>query len=232
MSEVKQFYQLLYTGKQLEDVRIEDMVAELPTLSAEESNSMEGIISYEEATLALRNMKNNKSPGSDGFTVEFFKVFWQRLSCFVVRSLNEGFQKGELSTTQREGIIICIPKADKDRTYIKNWRPISLLNVVYKIGSSCIANRINLVLPTIINEDQTGFIRNRCISDNIRLILDLRSFVDTENVTELILCLDFEKAFDSVNWKCMHRHFALFILARTFVDGWKLSIKILNHLYQ
>ena len=107
-------------------------------------------------------INHHKSPGSDGFTVEFFKVFWQKLGHFVVRSLNEGFQKGELSSTQKEGIIICIPKADKDRNFIKNWRPISLLNVVYKIGSSCIANRIEPVLPMLIN-DQTGFISNRCI---------------------------------------------------------------------
>ena len=87
-------------------------------------------------------MKNGKSPGSDGFTVDFLKFFCKKLGYFVVRSLNEGFKKEKLSITQREGIIVCIPKGDKPREHLKNWRPISLLNVVYKIGSACIANRI------------------------------------------------------------------------------------------
>ncbi|WP_419632848.1 hypothetical protein, partial [Thiolapillus sp.] len=61
------------------------------------------------------------------------------MGAFVVKSLNNSFRKGELSSTQKEGVIICIPKGDKAKDLIKNWRPISLLNVVYKIGSTCIA---------------------------------------------------------------------------------------------
>ena len=64
-------------------------------------------------------------------------------------------------------MIICIPKRNKDKQLLKNWRPISLLNVVYKIGSACIANRLKVVLPTLINEDQTGFMANKFIGDNI-----------------------------------------------------------------
>ena len=82
-------------------------------------------------------------------------------------------EKGELSSTQKEGVIICIPKGNKDKQLLKNWRPISLLNVVCKIGSACIANRLKVVLPTLIKEDQTGFMANRFIGDNIRLIHDL-----------------------------------------------------------
>ena len=62
----------------------------------------------------------------------FFEVFWKkRLDNLVVRTINDGFDKGEMSPTQKEGIIICIPKGNKPREYLKkNWRPISLLNVV------------------------------------------------------------------------------------------------------
>ena len=78
-------------------------------------------------------MSNNKSPGSDGFSSEFLKMFWKELGHFIVRSLNYGFDCGELSITQKQGIITCIPKEGKPRQYMKNWRPISLLNVIYKI---------------------------------------------------------------------------------------------------
>lgn len=105
------------------------------------SNNLEGYITNEEALLALKNMKNNKSPGSDGFTTEFFKFFWKDLG-FLLRSVNVGFEFGELSVTQKQGIISILPKGDKPREYLTNWRPISLLNVTYKIVSACIANRI------------------------------------------------------------------------------------------
>ena len=108
-----------------------------------------------------------------------------------------------MSATQKQGIITCIPKGEKNKYFIKNWRPISLLNVVYKIGSSCIANRIKTVLPLLINEDQSGFILNRYIGDNIRMIYDLINYLNSKNLPGMLLCLDFEKAFDSLDWKFM-----------------------------
>jgi len=67
-------------------------------------------------------------------------------------------------------IITCIPKGDKHRDLIRNWRPVSLLNVVYKIGSAAVANRMKTMLPELINEDQTGFIPGRYTAGNLRLI--------------------------------------------------------------
>ena len=175
IKEVKVFYERLYSERQVEDCEILDMAQDIPMLTLQEKTSLKGEITLAEASLALRNMKKYKSPGSDGFTAEFFKFFWLQLGSFVVRSLNDGFRKDELSTTQKEGIIICIPKGDKSKDLNKNWRPISLLNVVYKIGSACIAKRLKSVLPSWINEDQTGFMANIYIGDNIRLIYDLIS---------------------------------------------------------
>ena len=228
MKEVKGFYEHLYTRKELEYVQISEMVGELPSLAAEEIASLEGHITLEEASYALKNMKNNKSPGSDGFTVEFFKVFWKQLGEFVVRSLNDGFNKGELSSTQKEGIIICIPKSDKEKDLIKNWRPISLINVAYKIGSTCIANRLKVVLPSLINEDQTGFVANRFIGDNIRLIYDLISYLNCENLPGLLLCLDFEKAFDSLDWRFMDNVLCAFKFGQDFrrwIETFRKNIK-------
>ena len=94
------------------DCNISNLV-NLPKFSDDERDSLEGKITLYEAGLALKRMTNNKSPGSDGFTVEFFKFFWPQLGEYVVRSLNEGFDKKELSTTQKEGVIVCIPKGDR-----------------------------------------------------------------------------------------------------------------------
>ena len=146
-------------------------------------------------------MKNNKSPGSDGFTVEFFKFFFKDLKAFMIRAINESYLKDTFSITQRQGIITCIPKGDKPRQFLKNWRPITLLNVIYKIASGCIAQRLKLVLPTLISSDQTGFITGRYIGENTRLIYDLIKYTDEENIPALLLIVDFEKAFDSISWE-------------------------------
>ena len=82
-------------------------------LSDEKSASLEGEISYTEIANALKNMKNNKSPGLDGFTVEFFKFFWVEFGAFILRSINYGYRNGSLSVTQKQGLITCLPKPNK-----------------------------------------------------------------------------------------------------------------------
>ena len=163
--------------------------------------------------------KQKTKTGTDGSGAEFFKCFWKQLGPYVSSALNTAFEDGELSTTQKEGIITCILKVDKPRYNIKNWRPISLLNVIYIIGSSCIANRIKRVLPSLIDDDQTGFISRRYMGDNVRLIYDLINYLNTKNKPGLLLRLDFEKAFDSLDWRFCLGLFEHLVLKKTFVDG-------------
>ena len=140
----KQYYKNLYSESlNVDDKPISEIIGENPNkLSYLDSLKLEGEITYNELTNALKNMKNAKSPGNDGFTVEFFKFFWLDFGHFILKSLNDGYRKGTLSITQKQGIITCIPKPNKSRQLLKNWRPISLLNVIYKLASSVIANRI------------------------------------------------------------------------------------------
>ena len=95
-----------------------------------------------------------------------------------------------------EGVITCIPKGGKLRNDLKNWRPLTLLNSVYKFLSGMIANRLKPELPFLINEDQTGFISGRFIGENTRTVYDLINYCDTYQKRGLILILDFAKAFD------------------------------------
>ena len=118
-------------------------------------------------------MKNNKSPGSDCFTTEFYKFFWNDLKDFLVRAVNDVLTNKKLPIPQRLGIITCLPKGDKPRQYIKNWRTITLLNVFYKIISGCISKRIKSTLDILIDKTQTGFISGRYIGENTRLLYDI-----------------------------------------------------------
>ena len=75
----------------------------------------EGNISFKECAESLKSMSNGKSPGSDGYTVEFYKVFWRDIGPFLFRSLYFGYENGEFSKFQYQSVITCIPKEDKDR---------------------------------------------------------------------------------------------------------------------
>ena len=163
----KQYYNIYKDKIRIDDVPINDLIGENSCkLNNEESNSLEAEITYEELGNALKNMKNSKSPGMDGFTAEFFKFFWIDLGKFILRSVNYAYKNDSLSVTQSQGIITCIPKPNKPRQFLKNWRPISLLNVIYKLMSSVIANRLKTVLNKLINNDQKCFISGRYIGDN------------------------------------------------------------------
>ena len=75
--------------------------------------------------VVLSTFENNKTPGNDGLTIEFYKFFWPEIGTLLVDSLNYAYFYGELSNTQKQAVITLIEKKDKDRRLIKNWRPIS-----------------------------------------------------------------------------------------------------------
>ena len=149
-------------------------------LSEPDKEGCEGPLSLDECTLVLKMMKNGKCPGSDGFTTEFYKFFWKDIGSLVCHSINFAYNSGRLSDFQRQGLITCIPKDGRDRRHLKHWRPITLLNVDYKIASSVIANRMKLVLPNVISESQAGFLKGRFIGETTRIIGYLSDFFKCE----------------------------------------------------
>ena len=217
LKEVQHFYQELYSHRDVSDAEVTAELNDTRKLTDDENEILAGLITFQEAAVALKQMKNSKSPGPDGYTAEFFKFFFIDIGSFYVRSINEGFKTGKLSVTQRQGTITCIPKEDKAKRYIKNWRPISLLNITYKIVSSCIANRLKHVLPKIIDKSQTGFLKGRYIGQNIRLIYDTLVFTEKKNIPGMLLLVDFEKAFDSVSWSFLKKSLNFFNLGSEFI---------------
>ena len=115
---------------------------DLPVLEEESAVLCEGPITEAECFEAVMSMPNDKTPGSDGLSVNFYQVFWQELKDDLCQVFNKCFENGELCPSMRRGIITLLPKQGKDNLYLKNWRPISLLNTDYKILAKIIANRI------------------------------------------------------------------------------------------
>ena len=164
--EMENFYSTLYTSKIPAEKDCNETSADffskvknLPRLSKEQQDLCEGLITAEECWSVIQSLAKNKSPGTDGLTAEFYLRFWDDIKLPFLDCLNECFENGELSISQRRGVISLLPKKNKDPLYLKNWRPISaisLLNTDYKIATKCIAKRLEKVLLELINRDQTG----------------------------------------------------------------------------
>ena len=122
-------------------------------------------------------MKHSKSPGSDGFTAEFVKFFWKYLGIFILNSINYACKNDCLSVYQKQGVITCLPQPKNNKHFLRNWTPISSLNLVYKMMSPVIAN-----------------------IENIRLIYDILFESKQQNIPSLLVSIDFQQAFDSISW--------------------------------
>ena len=142
----------------------------------------------------------------------------------VLRSYNYTFHFKELTQEQKIAIINLIPKKDKDLRFLKNWRPVSLLNTDYKILTKALASRLQKVIGHLIHEDQVGYIKGRFIGDSIRTIDDSMILAENEHISGFITLIDFEKAFDSLEWPFLFKCFKIF----NFEDNFILWIRILN----
>ena len=112
-------------------------------------------------------MKNGKSPGNDRLTKEFYVCFLNEINDSLVAALNRSFEVSQLSSSQCQAVIVPIEKKDKDKMLIKNWRPISLVNVDSKIASKALASGMKMVLNNISKCDQTAYVKGMYIGESI-----------------------------------------------------------------
>ena len=145
--------------------------------------------------------------------------FFGKILKHVVRALNESYRGGILSPSLRQTVICCLPKGNKPRDNLKNWRPISLTSVLYKMATNAIACRLKKFLPDLISQSQTGFIKGRFIGESTRLVYDVMNYMYTEikKIKGLLMFIDFEKAFDSVSWKFMYKILQYYNFSEEFI---------------
>ena len=140
------FYKDLFTSVDTDPSVQSDLLDNLQSvLSPQEADLCEGSLSVDEALVALKGMAKRKTPGSDGFPMEFYVQFWDILGEDLVNVLNRAYSAGVLTTSQRRGLISLLFKKG-DCLERANWRPITLLNVDYKIASRSVAGRLLKVI--------------------------------------------------------------------------------------
>ena len=204
LNKIQLFYAHLYDKKVdlSNENLIEPFLSTVNTskLTDEQRASVDKQLTLSECFAALKTFKKNKTPGNDGLTAEFYLAFWPLVGKCLVECLNFAHRHGVLlSTSQKQAMITLIEKKDKDKRLLKNWRPISLINMDVKIASKAMAMRLESILPLLIHHSQNAFIKGRSIFDAVRTIDDILEFAKRNNKPGILVAIDFEKAFDSLN---------------------------------
>ena len=196
------FYQQLYSLDQhVKFTMVNESLVRVPEEVQQEQGKQITLLDLEKA---VKLMNNNKTPGSDGLPVDFYKVFWTQIKHVFYDMVEKVYDMEMLHESARNGILNLIPKANKDTRYIQNLRPITLLNTDYKIIEKAIANKMLPALEYIIHKDQRGFMKDRRISVNIRKILDIMHHAEKEDMEAVIMSLDFVKCFDKCSFSILH----------------------------
>ena len=203
ITEITSFYTNLYTT---EGVRQEDIDKNLKEITnfidQEDQTNLNKLISEKEIKEAIKEMKNNKSPGDDGLTKEFFQTFIEHLGEELSIQLNNILWTRKMTESQGNAVVTLIFKKG-DHRLLKNWRPVSLLNTDYKILSKIITKRIKKILAKIIPNNQKCGVKGRNISDILIAIDSIITYYENLNEGAIIVTLDQEKAFDRVNHEYM-----------------------------
>ena len=157
-------------------------------------------VTAEEIKRVLFTMSSNKSPGPDGFTCEFFKETWSTVGHDFVVAIQSFFKTGFLPKGVNSTILALIPKM-KEVAFMKDYRPISCCNVLYKVISKLLANRLKTILPKFIAPNQSAFVKDRLLMENLLLATEIIKDYHKESVSpRCAMKIDISKAFDSVQW--------------------------------
>ncbi|GJX32954.1 RNA-directed DNA polymerase, eukaryota, partial [Tanacetum coccineum] len=168
-------------------------------LSSDQLDMLESPISRDEVRNAVWGCGENKSPGPDGFTFEFFRKFWDTLGSDFCAAVEWFFDHSSFSRGCNSSFIALIPK-NHDPKFVNDYRPISLIGSLYKVVTKILATRLSSIISGLISDVQTAFLPNRQILDGPFIINELLSWCKHKKQQAMVFKVDFAKAYDSIRW--------------------------------
>lgn len=225
--EAERFFNdfLTYEPMDVEAKSVEDIQNIIPFRCNEaERERLIRTVTEEEVREVVFRMPSNKSPGPDGFTSEFFKASWNTIGKDFTVAVQSFFSKGFLPKGLNSTILALIPKKDSAQE-MRDYRPISCCNVLYKVISKIIANRLKGTLPQCISYNQSAFIKDRLLVENLLLATEIVKDYHKEDVSpRCAMKIDIAKAFDSVNWPFLLNTLRALNMPEEFIHWIKLCV--------
>eukprot|EP00253_Pinus_taeda_P029368 PITA_29368 len=200
----------------------------IPFIQDQEGAKIEEHEKIEEILLNhFQQLKEGKAPGPEGFTTTFFHAFWDLIKVEVWQVVEESKAQHWLLPSLNSTFITLIPKEENSITPDK-FRPIALCNVLYKVISKVIANRLKPLLPMLISPEQSGYVEGRQIMDGIILTHEILYSLKQSKQAGMLLKLDLSKAFDKLSWSYIQHMLKAFGFCSTWVH-WIMSLITSSH---
>ena len=221
----KAYYSNLYTSQSPTDDS--NMMAfldslDFPSVTFSQAEELDQPLTREEIVESISLIQSGKAPGPDGYSIDFYKKFSDKLAPLLLKMFNDSLDRGALPQTLTEASIILLPKQGKDHAECSSYRPISLLNADYKILAKALARRFEPAMPNIISKDQNGFMKNRHSFSNIRRLLNIILSPASTETPEVVVSLDAEKAFDRLEWGYLFEVLKRYHIGSKFISWIKL----------
>ena len=197
--QIVDFYENLYS-KEEGDCRMQESFLDMleSTIGEDENKMLTAEVTVMEIWKAISSMKNGKCPGIDGLSIEFYKSEWEIIKHEFVLVVKDMFKDFLMCKDMNKGVIKLAPKSGNLHS-MNNWRPITMMNVDYKIVAKIITNRIKSLLPLFISKEQFCAVPSKSISQCNNVIRDIMYYLNYEKVPAAMINLDWSKAFDRVN---------------------------------
>ncbi|GLT27528.1 hypothetical protein SLA2020_025150 [Shorea laevis] len=195
--EISSFFEHLYKEERRDRPRLEGVV--FKQISKEDNEALIAPFSEEEIKEAIWDCDNSKALGPNGFNFSFVKAYWEVIKEDVVEFLQDFQDNSKLVRGINNSFIVLVPKVDNPQK-IEEYRPISLIGVMYKILAKILANRIKKVVDEIIGEEQMAFLRGRQLIDGVVIANEVVDEARKKKKKAFLFKIDFEKAYDKVSW--------------------------------
>eukprot|EP00253_Pinus_taeda_P009681 PITA_09681 len=186
-------------------------------ISGQQNNDLEKQVSEEEVREATWSMQPDKAPGPYGFTISFYRAHWDIIKKDLIRMVKNVFKKIKMGENTKSSHLALIRKESNPLSFDR-YRPISLCNVSYKIVTKILANRLKKLLPTLISENQGGFVPKRQIMDNVILVQEAIHSSLQRKEKGMVIKLDMENAFDRVSHQFLMVVLQKFGISNKFIN--------------
>jgi hypothetical protein len=186
------------------------------SLEEEDNSMLMAPFSIEEVREAIWCSDGNKCPGPDGFNFNIIKAYWEIFKSDIMVFFSEFHSNAILPKAITASFLTLIPKKDNPQA-LSDYRPICLISSLYKILSKVLAARLKKVLGKLISKVQSAFLPNRQILDGVLIVNELLDLAKRRKDKCLLFKVDFERAYDTVNWNFLES----MMVRMGFAEGWR-----------